>query len=83
METIKNENEIFSTSDLSLTTIISLYFPIDSTEFIDNKKVVFLFQKSPELGSLIDKYWRGELSVEPQQFFNQLKVIKTRIHSQI
>lgn len=83
MEINKNENNIFSTSDLALITTLSLYSPIESTEFFENKRIVFVFQKSKELTDLVDMYWRGELRIEPQQFFNQLKIIKTRIHSQI
>lgn len=79
---MKNDN-YYKTSDLALTTAISLYSPIETTEFIDNKKVFFVFLKSQELEKLIDLYRRGDMRVEPQQFFNQLRVIKTRIYSQI
>lgn len=72
----------FETADLSLATTLSLYFPIESTKPVDNKKVLFIFQKSQELDDLIGTYWRGELRIEPQKFFSQLKVIKTRIYSQ-
>lgn len=68
--------------DLALATTLSLYFSIESTELVDNKKVLFVFLKTQELDKLIAMYWHGELRVEPQQFFNQLKVIKTRIYSQ-
>jgi len=73
----------YKTSDLALATALSLYSPIKTTEFVDNKKVLFVFQKSKELNELINLYWSGEMRIEPQQFFNQLKVIKTRIYSQI
>lgn len=75
-------NRSVKTSDLSLATTISLYFPVHSTELVDNKKVLFVFLKSQELDKLIDTYWRGELRVEPQLFFNNLKAIKNRIYSQ-
>lgn len=81
--TINHNENYFKSSDLSLATTLSLYSPIESTEFVDNKKVLFIFLKSQELNRLIDLYWRGEMRIEPQQFFNQLKVIKTRIYSQI
>ncbi len=78
-----NEPMFYKSSDLALATTLSLYSPIKNTEFVDNKKVLFIFQKTPELEKLIDLYWSGEMRIEPQQFFNQLKVIKTRIYSQI
>lgn len=73
--------ELIKTSDLALATTISLYSPIETTEFLENKKVLFVFIKSPELEKLIALYWSGNVRIEPQQFFNQLKVIKTRIYS--
>lgn len=80
---LTNEHDNYhKTSDLSLVTTLSLYFPIESTESVGNKKVLFVFQKSQKLDDLIAMYWRGELRLEPQKFFNQLKVIKTRIYSQ-
>lgn len=80
---MKNNDNYYKTSDLSLATTLSLYSPVKSTEIVDNKKVLFVFVKSPELNKLINMYWNGELKVDPQQFFNQLKAVKTRIYSQI
>lgn len=77
---MKNDN-YYKTSDLALATTISLYSPIETTEFLENKKVLFVFIKSPKLEKLIGLYWSGNMRIEPQQFFNQLKVIKTRIYS--
>lgn len=76
-----NEN-YYKTSDLALATVLSLYYQIESLETTDNRKIFFVFKKTQELENLIGMYWSGELRVEPQQFFNQLKVIKTRIYSQ-
>lgn len=72
-------NKYLKISDLSLVTALSLLFPIESTELVNNNKVIFVFLKSTELDMHVDSYWRGEMRVEPQRFFNQLKVIKTRI----
>ncbi|MDP4010081.1 MAG: DUF5659 domain-containing protein [Candidatus Shapirobacteria bacterium] len=78
-----NLNEdYYKTSDLALVTALSLYYPIESLETVDNRKIFFVFKKTQELENLIGMYWNSELKVEPQQFFNQLKVIKTRIYSQ-
>lgn len=79
---MKMSNQSIKTSDLALATTLSLFSPIESTESVSDKKVLFVFLKTPELDKLIAMYWRGEMRVEPQHFFNQLKVIKTRIYSQ-
>ena len=87
---MKNDNvneipteQFYKTSDLALATTLSLYSPVETTEFVGGKKVLFVFLKSQELDKLINLYWSGELRVDPQQYFAQLKVIKTRIYSQI
>lgn len=74
-------NKYIKTTDLSLVTTLSLFSPIESIELVDKNKVIFVFLKSTELDMHVDSYWRGELRVEPQRFFNQLKIIKTRIYS--
>ena len=35
---------------------------------------------SDKLTDIVSRFWRGELLVEPQAYFNQLKVLKTRIY---
>ena len=80
-----NENqfkEFYKTSDLGLATTISLYFPIITTERINPRKVLFIFDKTDDLNKFIDQYWRGEVVVEPQKFTNQIKSIKDRIYSE-
>jgi hypothetical protein len=80
---MKTNENLYNTSDLPLATTLSLYFPIESIDTSDSKRVLFEFQQSQELNNLIDLYWRGEVTVDPQKYFNQLKVIKSRIYSRI
>lgn len=77
-----NEN-LYKTSDLALATALSLYPPIESIDTSDDKRVFFAFQQSKELNDLIDLYWRGDVKVDPQKYFSQLKVIKSRIYSRV
>ena len=73
--------EFYKSSDFALVTTISLYFPIVSVDKTDPKRVLFTFEQSKKLGKLLDLYWQGKVMIEPQQFFSQLKNIKTRIYS--
>lgn len=78
-----NLNEsLIRISDLALATTVSLYSPIHSIESTDSHRVIFVFKKNVDTDHLIDSYWDGSLRIEPQQFFNQIKNIKTRIYSQ-
>lgn len=85
MKNIINENPTKQTTeriaDLALVTILSLSFPIESVEKTNTRRVLFVFKKSQKLKEVIESYWRCELRIEPQQFFNQLKIIKTRIYA--
>lgn len=64
-------------SDLALVATLSLYFSVDFLEVEEDKhRVLFVFLRNPDLDELIQMYWCGELKVEPQEYFNQLKSIK-------
>ena len=74
-------SHFFQTSDLALTATLCLFYPVELVDRSNLPRVVFIFKRSKEFDELIDSYWRGELKVEPQKFFNQLKNTKTRIYS--
>lgn len=77
---ILNNADYYKTSDLGLTALLSLYYPIDAVNKADSQKVQFLFEKSKQLDELVDAYWRQETKVEPQSYFNQLRFIKSRLY---
>ena len=69
------------TSDLALATAISILgIAIEAMQETDGERMNFIFTKSDKLTDIVNRYWRGELLVEPQAYFNQLKVLKTRIY---
>jgi len=74
-----NTTNLFTTSDLALATTISLSFPIKIIDRTDSNRVEFIFDNSTELSKLIEAFWKNELSIEPKQFFNQLRILKARI----
>lgn len=74
-------NDLYFTSDLSLCTTLSLYLPIEDIDRSNPRKALFIFRKTPELEKLIDQYFRNEIKVSPQVYFNQLRVIKARLYA--
>lgn len=75
-------NDYYSTSDLALAAAISLWYPLDCIDKTQNPhRAQFLFKKDQQLDELVDAYWRKELKVDPQAYFNQLKLIKARLYS--
>jgi len=77
-----NHNNHWKTSDLALATALSLFCPIEALEKIDSHRAYFVFKEDRELDELLKKYWQRKLKVEPQTFFNQLKIIKARLYSE-
>lgn len=74
--------EYYSTSDLSLATTISLWFPLDLVDKSNPSKALFLFVRDNELDQLIERYWRGDVLVEPKTYFSQLKNLKSRLYGE-
>ena len=79
---ISNNDKNYQTSDLCLASAISLFQPIEKIDKTNPKRVIFIFQKTNEVESIIEDYWNKELKVEPQSYFQQLKIIKSRIYSE-
>lgn len=71
---------LFKTTDLPIVTTLSLYYPIKAVDQVGPNKLLFSFDKTPELEKTIEDYWSGRLLIEPQSLLNQLKVMKSRIH---
>lgn len=73
--------EFFRTADLALCgALCVLGFVVEEVDRVDTRRSVFIFRSSDELREVVSGYWRGELRVEPQAYFNQLKVLKARIY---
>jgi len=74
-------HDFFTTTDLNLATTLSIFAPLMSVNKSDPRRVKFLFGKTDFLENLVEKYWRKELKVEPLEFSNQMKALKTRIYA--
>lgn len=72
----------YSTSDLALATTISLFYPVEALDRQNPHKAQFLFKRNEELDQLIEAYWKGELKVNPAAYFQQLKIIKSRLYGE-
>lgn len=81
MNITTSENQTyFRTADLALTAALCVLGFSADVERNNPNRVIFIFKNHDNLADVIGKYWRSELSVEPQAYFNQLKIIKTRIY---
>lgn len=78
---INTGHKTFISSDLAIVTAISLYCPIIEVDKTNPRKAQFFFNRTPKLDSVLDKYWKQELLIEPRAYFDQLKAIKARIYA--
>lgn len=76
---IKTGNS-YSTRDLALAAALSIWFPIEEIDKTNPKRAEFLFERCSSLDQILETYWRRELKVEPQAYFHQLKIIKSRLY---
>lgn len=74
-------NDYYSTSDLSLATTLSLWCPIEDIDRSNPRKALFIFQNTEKLQGLVAEYYRDEIKVSPQVYFNQLRVVKARLYA--
>ena len=79
---IIEEKDFYRTSDLALAVSLSLFCPIEAIDKPPHSnRGSFLFKKSKQLEALVESYHRGEMRVSPAIYFNQLKIIKTRLYA--
>lgn len=79
MTGLLNENGFTKTQDLALATAISLTHPLENIER-GGRKAQFVFKRDAGLDELIASYWRRELKVEPQAYFDAMRAIKGRLY---
>lgn len=80
-ETIK-ENDCFESPDFGLATAISTQYPLWAIRrhHKDPGRKIFVFKREDGLDEFVQAYWRGEVSVEPRDYENKRKDLKTRMY---
>lgn len=74
---------IYKSVDLALCATLALYFPISEIKKIDTKRVEFAFVKNDELDAVLAAYLKGTISVNPLDYFNSIKNLKSKIYMEI
>jgi hypothetical protein len=47
----------------------------------DSRRIIFCFKETDELKEAVNAFWRGELRVEPKLFYQNQKMLRSRIHN--
>lgn len=79
-----NENKSFyETQSLSLAaTLICLGITLDSVTKDQEVKATFIFPQTKELNQAIELFWKRELKVEPNSFWEAQRFLKSRIYGE-
>lgn len=77
-----NKNKsYYETQSLSLaSTLISLGLSLDSVVKDPEGKATFIFPQTEELNQIIEIFWKRELKVEPNSFWEAQRFLKSRIY---
>lgn len=78
-----NIEDLYATTDLSLTATLCLYYPLVGLKFNSPKQATFYFLKSDDLLTSVGQYWTHEIRVDPVAYFLQLKQLKSRLYADI
>jgi hypothetical protein len=63
------DSEWYRTSDLALAAVLALVCPLEAINHHHPRGVQFVFRRDAHLDALVTQYWRGELRVEPQVYY--------------
>ena len=73
--------EKYKTSDLGLASaLMTIGYNVVEIDKTNVKKMLFVFKDSENLQEDINNYWNRKLEVEPTEYFNSMKALKTRIY---
>lgn len=77
-----NKNKsYYETQSLSLAaTLVSLGLALDSVVKDPGGKATFIFPQTKELNRIIELFWKRELKVEPNNFWEAQRFLKSRIY---
>lgn len=70
-------------SDLTLATTLILHgFIIERMNLENPSRATFEFKKTKDIQDIIEKFWRGDITVEPRKFNYTLRELKARIRNE-
>ena len=80
----KDDTATLKVTDLTLVvTLLISGFSLKSMDSSNPSRVIFEFENSADLEKTIDKFWKGEIVVEPKKFNYTLRELKDRIRNEI
>lgn len=77
-----NLTENFSTFDLGLAaTLVTLEHKISEIDKTNIGKCKFSFKEDDRIDRDVNDFWNGDLRINPQKLFDNMKALKNRLYS--
>jgi hypothetical protein len=77
---LQNYENKFSTSDLGIATaLVSLGYEVPLHDKSNPTKVIFIFEDRNNINEAVKKFWSNQLPVDARTFFENTKMLKSRI----
>lgn len=77
-----NSTEYHRIADLACcAALISNGFKLSALDRSNPRRVQFLFAHEPEIAAVEAKFWEDDLLVNARTYFDNLKVIKSRLYA--
>lgn len=80
MEMLENVG-YYRTEDMVMAAVLFSCFPIVAIDKTNPRRAGFIFERSAELETLVESFYRRQLSFEPTAFFGLLKGVKARLYA--
>lgn len=72
---------IWSSTDLAIASFLNLNFELIDLHNVEGNKFEFLFKDTPELHIAIEDFYSNKALVNPFNYFNSIKNLKSRLYS--
>jgi hypothetical protein len=77
-----DDMDVIKTSDFMLaSTLNALGFDIHGIDKSNRKRVVFYFRKTSDLEVALQRYWKKEIQVVPQDLDYAQRELRAKIHT--
>lgn len=77
----KKQINIWSSTDLAISAYLALNFELVDLNRVEGNRFEFRFKKSTELEEAVNAYFNKSATVNPADYFQKIKFIKSLLYS--
>ena len=73
----------YSTSDLAGSAVlVTMGYRLVDIDWSDPQRAHFVFERKKGIDDVMNDFWDDRLEVNPRKFWDSIKMLKARLHSQ-